>query len=446
MKKLILFLLSALLFFNLNAQDYTQVYLIGGAAPDTWDNNKAEVMELTSSNEESAIFTWTGPLRASDFKFINQLGSFSPCFNAPTKDEAVILNQTHSLVYNSTGSDDIDHKFVISKAGYYTVTVDLKKLTMVIVEAPMQLPEELWISGTAIPNGLVKLSNAYGIANFIYIGELSTGNFKIRTTESVNEFTQYIVPLEEDMDVTGETVFVITNDAEIAGWSVAVSDLAYKIKVDVISKKLNGGIFIARENLYMVGGAVECGWHAESAIPLVQDVNNPDVFVFDGELKLRPENVESNAFKILGQLNWGPYSVHPYEQGEPVLESKSFRVGGDDNKWIIEENKQGRYIIKINQLYETIEAEYIGGETGVKELASNNPYFQITNLSNGIKINMFADYSADIIQLYNMTGQLIYAIRNAGQEAIIANNVTNGIYILKVDSGKKSFVQRVIIK
>lgn len=90
MKKLILFLLSALLFFNLNAQDYTQVYLIGGAAPDTWDNNKAEVMELTSSNEESAIFTWTGPLRASDFKFINQLGSFSPCFNAPTKDEAVI--------------------------------------------------------------------------------------------------------------------------------------------------------------------------------------------------------------------------------------------------------------------------------------------------------------------------------------------------------------------
>jgi hypothetical protein len=59
---------------------------------------------------------------------------------------------------------------------------------------------------------------------------------------------------------------------------------------------------------------------------------------------------------------------------------------------------------------------------------------------------MFADYSADIIQLYNMTGQLIYAIRNAGQEAIIANNVTNGIYILKVDSGKKSFVQRVIIK
>jgi hypothetical protein len=138
--------------------------------------------------------------------------------------------------------------------------------------------------------------------------------------------------------------------------------------------------------------------------------------------------------------------VHPYEQGEPVLESKSFRVGGDDNKWIIEENKQGRYIIKINQLYETIEAEYIGGETGVKELASNNPYFQITNLSNGIKINMFADYSADIIQLYNMTGQLIYAIRNAGQEAIIANNVTNGIYILKVDSGKKSFVQRVIIK
>ena len=103
----------------------------------------------------------------------------------------------------------------------------------------------------------------------------------------------------------------------------------------------------------------------------MQDVNNPDVFVFDGELKIRPENVESNAFKILGQLDWGPYSLHPYEQGELILESNSFRVGGDDTKWIIEEDKQGRYIIKINQLYETIEAEYVANGTSVKQLPSS---------------------------------------------------------------------------
>ena len=58
---------------------------------------------------------------------------------------------------------------------------------------------------------------------------------------------------------------------------------------------------------------------------------------------------------------------------------------------------------------------------------------------------MLDDYTL-ILHLYSINGQLIYAIRNAGQDAIIANNVTNGIYILKVDTGKKSFVQRVIIK
>lgn len=441
MKKTILLLFNVFLFLTISAQDYTQVYLIGGAVPNGWANDKAEAMTLVSADDESAIFTWTGPLNASDFKFINALGTWNPAFTATTENESIELEKEHKLVYN----DDADNKFTLSKAGFYTVTIDLKKLTIVVAEAKMELPEELWITGSAIPNNIAKLSNAYGIANFLYIGELKQGDFKIITTEAINDFTQYIVPLEEDVDVTGETRLVITGNAEAPGWSVQVDDPVYKIKINLVANKSNAQIFKSPENLYMVGGAVECGWNAGEAIPMTKDEQNPDVFIFDGELKIRPDNEESNLFKILGQLDWNPYSLHPYNENEPILEAGFLQVSTGDNKWAINENQQGRYILKVNTLYETIEARYIDGGTSVKQIKSND-FFKIVSLDNGIRISMSEDCSATSMQLFNMNGGLIHSVRNAGGEVVLGDNVPAGIYLLRVYCDKRDFVQRIVIK
>ncbi|GAB1414683.1 hypothetical protein MASR2M117_00890 [Paludibacter sp.] len=443
MKNLLLLTIMLMCALNFNAQDYSQVYLIGGAAPNGWANDKAEIMTLKFSGDESAIFEWTGALKPGDFKFINKLNTWNPCFNALTQNESIILNNVHNLVYNPDGNND--HKFVIQEAGIYTVTIDLKKLTMVVNETQHKLPEELWVIGSAIPNGISKLSNAYEVANFLYIGKLQQGDLKIITTETINEFTQYIVPFEEDVDVTGVTKFIISKNASLPGWNVIVPHLTYKMKINVIGEQMTAGIFTSHDNLYMVGGATKVGWHANQALPFVKDNQNPDIFIFDGDLKVRTENVESGAFKIIGQLDWGPLSLHPYNAGESILDAKHFRIGGEDTKWQIDENHQGRYIIKINMLYETIESEYIGDGTGIKKHVLN-PYFNVSYVSNGIRINMLANYVADAIHLYSLNGQLVHAIRNAGQEAVLGYDVMGGIYILKVECGKKSFVQRIIIK
>lgn len=442
MKKIILLLTVTLISLSISAQDYTQVYLIGGATPFDWDNTRAQEMtHVDSEDTESAIFTWEGPLKASDFKFINTLGTWTPAFTATTENETVQLGEEHSLFYD----DGNDYKFTIADAGFYTVTIDLKKLTMIVTEAVATLPEELWIKGSAIPNGIAKLSNAYGIANFLYIGELQQGDFKIITTETVNDFTRYIVPWEEDVDVTGETRLIITDDAEIPGWSVAVSDPVYKLRINLTAEKSNAEIFKSRENLYMVGGAAESGWHAGVAIPFAKDEQNPDIFIFNGELKIRPENVESNLFKILGQLDWNPYSLHPYKSDEPILEAQHFQISIGDNKWSIDADKQGRYIIKINTLYETIEAQYVENGSAVKQF-ENDDYFQLISAKDGVSVKMLNNHSANSVQLISMDGRLVNSIRNAGKEFIIGNNVTPGMYLLKIDCNKKHFVQRVIIK
>lgn len=442
MKKIFLILFGILFFTHLSAQDYTQVYLIGGAAPNEWDNGKAESLTQVSVDEESAIFTWTGFLKAGDFKFINKLQTWQPSFNASSSDEAVVLGQTHALVYNEDGND---YKFVLEKAGVYTVTIDIKKLTMTVIEAKdAQIPEELWIIGSAIPGNKAKLSNIPGIGNFLYAGELLQGDFKIITTETIDETTQYVIPYEEDVDITGETQFILTKDADLSGWNVMVSDPIYKIKINILRKKANAEIYKSRDMLYIVGGATESGWVASAAKPFTKDEVNPDIFTFDGELKIRPENEESNLFKILGQLDWNPYSLHPYESGEPILESEYLQISTGDNKWSIKEDQQGRYIIKVNTLYETIEAKYIENGSGI-ENNGEDELFDIKPVLKGIQVIMNGNYSADFAQLISMDGRIINSTSNTGKEFILQSN-SIGTYLLKISVGKKHYVQRVIIK
>lgn len=443
MKKTLFFLITILFFIpNIRSQDYTQVYLIGGAAPNGWDNGKASAMTLESSDEESAIFTWSGLLKASDFKFINKLNTWQPSFNAATSNEVIVLGQTHSLVYNESGND---HKFILPKDGFYDVKIDLKKLTMVVTEVESNLPEELWVIGSAIPNNKVKLSGAYNAGSFLYLGELLYGDFKIATTETVTENTQFIVPVEEDVDITGQTKLQITDDATIAGWNVMVSDPIYKVKIDLISKEVNAGIFKSREELYIVGGATEAGWNAAEALPFVRDEINPDLFVFDGELSIRSQFVESNLFKILGQLDWNPYSLHPYTQEEAILDSHYVQVSVGDNKWAIDESKQGRYIIKVNTFHETIEAQYIGNGTSIEQDFGYKEYFDLKNINGSIIISMKGNNKADSIQLIDMTGRVAKFITETGQEFHLSN-IGKGIYILKIDCNGKSLTQRVVFK
>lgn len=126
------------------------------------------------------------------------------------------------------------------------------------------------------------------------------------------------------------------------------------------------------------------------------------------------------------------------------MESEYLQISTGDNKWSIKEDQQGRYIIKVNTLYETIEAKYIENGSGI-ENNGEDELFDIKPVLKGIQVIMNGNYSADFAQLISMDGRIINSTSNTGKEFILQSN-SIGTYLLKISVGKKHYVQRVIIK
>lgn len=280
----------------------------------------------------------------------------------------------------------------------------------------------------------------------MYVGELQLGELKFMTSAMAGDGTEYLVPVAEYVDITGTTDCMATTDVSLPGWEVWVADPVYKIKVDFSAKRVEAGVYQSRDMLYMVGGAVETGWSANLALPFVRDEQNPDLFVFDGELKVRPQYEEPDRFKILGQLDWDPYSLHPYEMDELLPESGYVRVGGDDTKWKVDEGKQGRYVITVNTLYETIEARYMPDATGVEGVETASGWFAVLSCEGGVRVRTDEGRAADVAQLFGMDGRLLQSAYGAGTDFVLGGQLPAGVYILKVGSGKLHGVQRVLVK
>lgn len=351
---LVLMMLCALV---ANAQVAKQLYIIGGATPGGWDNTQS--LKMSPVKGQDNVFVWTGSLKSGDFKFTTSLNTYMPAYNATTENEAVELGKKHAIKYNN--EDEKDFKFVLKEDGYYTVTVNLNDLNMTITTAsgkPDNPKVELWAVGTAVPGGVAKLT-ANG-NDFSYAGKLLKGSVKLANKETLDDNTIYYVSSEEDIDIQDASGLVETNDVKAAGWNVEVPYDDYRINVNVMSGSISTELYHAPSYLYMVGGATTAGWNAGSSIPFVQDATNPNVFTFIGELRVREGIEEGNAFKILGQLDWGPYSLHPTSANASILGSTTFVVNGDDNKWTISKDKQGVYKIVVDLANQTLNAEYLG--------------------------------------------------------------------------------------
>jgi hypothetical protein len=161
------------------------------------------------------------------------------------------------------------------------------------------------------------------------------------------------------VNVVGTSTINTTYDSGLPGWIVTVADNNYKIKINGLAKTLNGEIFKAREELYIVGGATEVGWDSGRAIRLKKDKNNPNLFIFSGQLQVAATGGDRDMFKLLGQNDWGPVSFHSKTQGESLLGSK-YIYGNlpGDHKWAVDPTKPGVYVIKVDLLKETINTRY----------------------------------------------------------------------------------------
>ena len=103
---------------------YATIYPIG-AMDWEWDPSKAEMMKT----DDGIVYTWTGMIKANnDFKFLCQNdGNWIPSYN---RDENA---ENYWTLYKKTEDWEPDTCFKIEKGGQYTITLNIKELTISVV-------------------------------------------------------------------------------------------------------------------------------------------------------------------------------------------------------------------------------------------------------------------------------------------------------------------------
>ncbi len=226
-----------------------------------------------------------------------------------------------------------------------------------IVAAPSDA-SALWISGSAVPGGTQQLELMPDGKTYKFAGELLPGELYIQTTKKVGKETHFLVPtLPDALIVSRGIVYKKTTEPE-AAWQVPFQNDFYRFTVTTADHRVQGELFQPWGELFIAGGATEVGWRCEGKMLLMtQDVENPCLWTWEGELRNHPEVEEPRSFKFQGQDRWSPKALHPYKAGTDILSESHLRSGGDDTKW--EVARDGRYRIQVDLFHETVKAELL---------------------------------------------------------------------------------------
>lgn len=444
-----LFLISIILFsLNTKAVNVRNVYIAGDAMACGWTIVHPETMEMFDAQE--GVFVWSGTVKAGDFKFLLESGKWTNCLNASTDNEAIIAGGEHKLVhvpnYTRTGND---YHFRFTEGGMYTIILYTKDMKMVVKKKENSpLPVSLWIVGSAIPGKVAKLAEdaTQTAGYFRYHGKLQVGEFRIINTPTVVADTKFYVPFEENANAAGVYSMQITDNVKAAGWNVSVPDDSYKIKINTAANTLSSRIFVAREDLFIVGGATGLGWNAGRAIRLKKDISNPNVFTFSGTLKESISGNDRNMVKLLGQTDWGPISFHPKAEREALLESQYiFENLPGDHKWTLDLTKQGNYTIKVDLLQETIAATYNQTPLEENNKTSNDKYTVVVKKGQ-ISVSSIDNRGFDYASLMDSSAKTIANTKNLKSKFSIGKNLKEGTYLLELSRGGEIEINKVIIK
>ena len=274
----------------------------------------------------------------------------------------------------------------------------------------MAQTERYWAVGTAVPGGKQELA-AFPGKQFKYTGRLiEGGTLRFRNKEEHSGLSvRYLKPTCEDAyAVTNATPFTLVRDSTASLWTVPLTEDVYRITIDLNKGTLTGELFRPWNELFIVGGATECGWVTYTFLPFTRDDDELCTWDWTGELKERQEFGEPRRFKFEGQNAWEPKVLHPFSQDEDILSSTQIRTGGSaDNKWSV--TREGYYHIRVDVFRETIQAEYLGAApaettgTGLKEL-DNQTTGQFDNWTIGQSDNCESVKSSNC-QIYDLSGR-----------------------------------------
>lgn len=97
---------------------YTQLWMVGDAAPSGWNINAPTPMVATAGNPYE--FTYTGPMNAGEFKIPVAVGNWSTSYFMPVNNDEGV-NSTDAIFVPVGG---IDNKWKITDAGNYKIVIN----------------------------------------------------------------------------------------------------------------------------------------------------------------------------------------------------------------------------------------------------------------------------------------------------------------------------------
>lgn len=220
--------------------------------------------------------------------------------------------------------------------------------------------ENLYLVGDAAPGGW-NISNPTPMTPdsenpgvFIYSGFLLSGEFKISTFKGdwCDEEAWLRPPtMHPSLD---DTEFIVT-----MGCPPGEEDFKWKIEElgeYVVTVNLNSSTIVFEylnglpySTIYLVGNAVPGGWNIANPTPMVQDVNVPWVFVYDGFLLPGEFKISTFTGDWCDEKDWiRPPVMHPSKDNTDYIITTGCPPDVEDFKWMIGTEDAGINKIVLN--------------------------------------------------------------------------------------------------
>ena len=322
------------------------LYIIGDATPNGWDNQLATPMIRDYDN--IAQFTWQGMLKKGEIKFNAQLGDWYPCYVRDNDDPT----QMH---YREKEEDYPDNKWVIDVAGNYLIDVNLDLLTVSFTNLDGNVPfTTLYLVGDAAPTAIKLDQSSDDPFIFTYNGPLAAGNMLISSTTATSGCAGY---QPADNNGLGTTNILQINDIASASnqWNIPSAN-KYSVELDLRNNLLTIGNYVGYEHIWIMGSAAPGGWSWDNITEMQRDASNPNVFTYEGPLKAESATTPGELkFPLEIDHSFGGDFILAPQANCPMSANGTYFIGNQpDNKWIVPESEAGNYRITIDVENETI--------------------------------------------------------------------------------------------
>jgi len=454
----------------------TELSVVGDATSAGWN---AAGLKMQISTDNPNVFTWTGNLSASNgstegkFKFHSGSNGFcdDTWLYASVADQS--LNATGLTIANGCSVPDNKWKVQPGESGTYKITVDVEAKTIKIQKIILT---SLAIVGDATSagwntKGLLMEQSADRLNIFTWTGNLSASNgttegkfkFHSGTNGWCDDTWLYATVADQSLAVTGLTM---ANGCSVPDnkWKVQPGESgAYKITVDVEAKTIQIHKIILT-SLSIVGDATSIGWDTKG-LAMQQSSDNPSVFTWAGKLSASNGTSEGRFKFHSGTNSWCDDTWLYATEADQSLASTSLTMASGcsvpDNKWKVQPNETGNYIIIVDVETKTIKIE----KSDIPSIPQMATVTDATSSeeSSLVAVELFPNPASDYVTikimgltkpvsevaLYDFQGNKVMAIagENGTHTEEIKLHVTDlseRIYILKIQTEEGVIIKKII--